>query len=143
MPPIPHRDEPLPARPALLHNRVNAVALHAPWYGFRMQSRLARDAGVSESAVSRMVRGRCKPSLAVALRVTGALSRRLGRQIDVFEVFSLDGRYPTPSVCDLCGCPDCLPPQAYDEEENLRPEFTHTMAGNWSLEAVSGVTLAA
>lgn len=140
-----HRKAPQVPAPAqrhpkarLLFNRVNAVAIHAPWYGFRMQSRLARDAGVSESAVSRLVRGRSTPSLTVALRVTGALARRLGKPLDVFEVFSLDGNYPTRSICDLCGCPDCLPPQAYDDEENLRPEFMGVAAGEWALDAVSG-----
>jgi DNA-binding XRE family transcriptional regulator len=108
---------------AILTNRVREILWHIPWYGFKTQARLAQDSGVSPAAISRLIRGESQPSLVVALHVTQALSRRLGRHLDVSEVFSLDGTYPTPSVCHLTGCGNCLPPVAYDEAEELRPFY--------------------
>lgn len=116
----------------LLHTRIRDVMLHINWYSFRPQARLARDSGVSAAVISRLIRGQSQPSLAVALRITRALSHRLGKPLDVFEVFSLDGTYPTASVCRLTGCHNCLPPEAYDAQENLRPEFNRIAAGQWS-----------
>lgn len=108
-------------------NRVAPIAAHIPWYGFRMQARLARDAGVSASALSRLLRGRVQPSLPVCWRITQALARRLGHPLDLSEVFSRDGTYPTPSVCALVGCRGCplsqttstLSPPAPSPQETL------------------------
>jgi transcriptional regulator with XRE-family HTH domain len=113
-------------------NRVREILWHIPWYGFKTQARLAQDSGISPAAVSRLLRGESQPSLAVAMRLTRALSRRLGRPLDVSEVFSLDGSYPTPSVCHLTGCRNCLPPTFYDDQEEIRPDFRDIKAGEWS-----------
>ena len=125
------------ALPRIAHNRVHAVLLHVPWYGFRPQARLSRDSGVSPSAVSRLIRGKAQPSLTVALAITRALSLRLGKPLDVLDVFSLDGSYPTPSVCHLTGCRSCLPPEAYDGSDSLRPEYQGARAGDWSLSPLA------
>lgn len=117
---------------AIIHNRVREILWHIPWYGFKTQARLAQDSGVSPAAISRLIRGESQPSLAVALRLTGALAKRLNRPLDVSEVFSLDGTYPTPSVCHLTGCSNCLPPHFYDEEEQIKPDYRTIKAGEWS-----------
>ena len=114
-------------------NRLRQVVWHIPWYGFRTQARLAQDSGVSPSAISRIMRGKAQPTLPVAQRLTDALSRRLNLLIDLRDVFSPDGTYPTPSVCHLTRCPSCLPPTAYDETDNLRPEFQSSRAGQWGV----------
>lgn len=122
-----------------LHNRVGAIMLHIPWYTFRGQVRLARDVGVSRSTVCRMLSGRSAPSYPVMAGVVTALSRRLNRPLELGEVFSPDGAFPTASVCRLCGCGGCLPAQAYDKEEDtLRPEYRNVRSGAWALSAVAG-----
>lgn len=119
--------------PRTLYNRLEAVLSHIPWYSFKTQARLARDSRVSKAAISRLVRGECQPSLTVALQVTKAIEQRLGRPLDVWELFSLDGSYPTASVCELMGCRSCLPAVFYDAQERLKPEFRQAQAGHWSI----------
>lgn len=118
----------------LMHNRVAAVMLHVPWYTISGQARLARDAGVSKSAISRLLSGQSAPGYLLANAVTAALERRMGRSLHPRDLFSPDGTYPTASVCDLCGCRGCVPGQAYDESsDTLRPQFRHLRAGEWDL----------
>jgi hypothetical protein len=114
-------------------NRIRQIVWHIPWYGFRTQARLAADAGISPSSVSRMIRGCSQPTISAALKVTAALSFRLNRTLDLREVFSPDGTYPTPNVCDLVGCLSCMPPTAYDSDDDLKPEYRDVVAGTWSL----------
>lgn len=102
---------------------------HIPVYSFQGQARLAADAGVSRSAVSRLVAGKAAPSFAIAVAVTAALEKRLGRRLDPRELVSFDGTYPTASVCVLCGCRGCLPEAAYDAECRLKPEFRTLVSG--------------
>jgi len=115
-----------------LYNRVLAVIEHIPWYGFRTQVRLADDSHVSEACISRLLRGECQPSLMVALQVTQAIERRLQRPLGVTELFSLDGSFPTASVCQLVGCSNCLPECCYDEGDNLKPECEAIKPGQWA-----------
>jgi len=114
-------------------NRLRQIVWHIPWYGFRTQTRLAEDSGVSQAAISRMMRGLTQPTLPVAQRVTDALSRRLNLPIELRDVFSPDGTYPTPSVCHLTRCSSCLPPTAYDESNRLKPEFRSSKANQWGI----------
>ncbi|MBV9469365.1 MAG: hypothetical protein JOZ57_08970 [Abitibacteriaceae bacterium] len=128
---LPHRCQTKTHGP-LLYNRVLAVIEHIPWYGFRTQVRLARDSRVSEACISRLLRGECQPSLVVALQVTGAIERRLQRPLGVTELFSLDGSFPTASVCRLVGCSNCLPECCYDEEDNLKTDYQVIQPGQWA-----------
>ena len=85
---------------------------HVNWYLFAPVTRLARDAGVSHSALSRVLSGRAAPSFTLACKVALALEKRLngalnGGRLDPRELFSLDGTYPTASACKLVGCPGC------------------------------------
>lgn len=116
-----------------LSNRIEAVISHISWYSFKTQARLAQDSGISKAAVSRLIRGKCQPSLALALKVTKAIEQRLGQRLDVWELFSLDGTYPTASACELVGCGSCLPQSFYDAEDRLKPQFKNISAGQWSL----------
>lgn len=105
---------------------------HTRRYAFRGESRLADDAGISRAALNRLVRGTSSPSFVHVVALTQALERALGRSLDPREVVSLDGSYPTASVCELCSCRGCLPAEAYDEENRLRPEFKDVKPGHWS-----------
>lgn len=138
-PTVPQPISPVPALRRPLHNRVGAIMLHIPWYTFRGQVRLARDVGISRSTICRMLSGRSAPSYPVMAGVVAALSRRLNRPLELGEVFSPDGAFPTGSVCSLCGCGGCLPAQAYDpKEDTLRPEYRDVRSGAWALAAVAG-----
>jgi hypothetical protein len=69
------------------------------------------------------------------MALTRALEEQLGKRIDPRELVSMDGTYPTASVCVLCGCTGCLPHQVWDEEsDTIRPEYRHIQAGKWALE---------
>ena len=112
-----------------VQHRIGAVMAHVPWYSFKSQARLAADLGFSKSAISRLLRGECTPSLALACALTNTLEKRLGRKLELRELFTVNGTYPTPSACQLVGCDNCLPPEAYDQDDNLRPEFRNVPAG--------------
>jgi hypothetical protein len=66
------------------------------------------------------------------MKVVAALEDELGFRLDPRELVSLDGRYPTESVCELVGCPGCLPDEAYNEDGSLRPEYEDVPPGQWS-----------
>lgn len=111
--------------------------IHAPRYSFQGQARLACDAGVSRSTISRLLGGRINPSFRLAQAVTAALEKSLKRPLDPREVLSPDGTYPTPSGCELAGCRGCMPEEAYDKEGRLRPEYRDLRPGDWSLSRSS------
>lgn len=120
-------------RKAVPHNRIAAVMEHTTKYVIEGRARLARDAGVSKSAVSRLVRRECVPSTTLMLAVTRALEKQLGRPLDPRELISPNGEYPTANVCELCGCPGCLPERAYNEDGSLKPGWEGVEPGTWSL----------
>jgi transcriptional regulator with XRE-family HTH domain len=115
-----------------VYNRVGAIMQHIPWYSFKRQSRLAHDAGVSESSISRLLRGKVDPSFFLMTAVTKALESRLRQTLDPREIISYDGTFTTPSVCDLVGCKGCLPEQVYELDDTLKLEFRNIKPGRWS-----------
>jgi len=115
----------------LLHNRIMALMAHTTRYAFQGETRLAHDAGVSKSAVCRLLNGQSSPSFALVVSITKALEHRLGRPLDPRDLISLDGCYPTASACELAGCRGCLPPEAYDKHNCLRPEYKNVRPGQW------------
>ena len=123
-----------------LTNRVGAIMQHIPFYCFKGQARLARDAGVAPSTISRLLSGRSVPSYPLVQAVALALERRLGKRLDPREIVSQDGRFPTASVCVLTGCSGCLPQAAYDAQDARTPAYKNVTAGQWSetVRAVSG-----
>lgn len=115
-----------------VRSRLGAVLAHTRRYAFQGQARLAKEAGVSRSAVSRLARGEVRPSFALVWKVTGALETALDRPLDPREWLSFDDRYPTASVCALCGCPGCLPDEAYDADGQIKPAWKHVLPGTWT-----------
>ena len=117
----------------LAFNRVRAVLLHIPHYTVAPKAQLALETGVSQNAMSRMVRGKLNPSYLTAELICRAINRRSSLKLPVEEIFSVDGYYPTPSACVLMGCKGCLPPEAWDERsDRLKPEWRHQKPGEWS-----------
>ena len=116
-----------------IQNRVKVLLVHIPKFSIQGQARLAAEVGVSRSTISRLVHGRINPSYRLARGVTDVLERRLGKPLDMREVFSTDGTYLTPSGCALCRCHGCLPDGAWDEDGHLKPGWEDASPGEWSL----------
>src|SRR4051812_23859914 len=93
-------------------NRFSDVMAHHSRYSFKGVSRLARDAGVSPSSVSRLISGKMNPSFLMVARLAKAIEKHTGVRIDPRDLLSENGDFPTPFVCDLVGCKGCLPDQA-------------------------------
>ncbi len=113
---------PLPKNP-VPHNRVQMVMLHTTRYAFEGQAKLAHDAGVCRSTISRRL----------AQAITDALSRTLRLPLKTSDLFSQDGSYSEPSACALSGCRGCLPEAAYDHKGRRRPQWANARPGDWSL----------
>ena len=122
-----------------VHNRILALMGHTTRYAFQGETRLAQDAGVSKSAVSRLLTGQSSPSFALVVALTKALEKRLGRPLDPRDLISLDGSYPTATACELAGCRGCLPAEAYDENNRLKPEYKDVKPGQWAVSLQSPV----
>lgn len=125
------------------HNRILALMAHTSRYAFKGESRLAVDAGVSKSAVCRLLNGQSSPSFALVSAITKVLEKHLqgglqGKRLDPHELISFDGTYPTPSACELAGCKGCLPAEAYDEYNNLKPQYRNVKPSQWSVTAHAG-----
>lgn len=115
------------------HNRIAAIMLHGSRYSQYPTSRLAADMGVSKSTISHLRHGRVNPLYNTAAKVVKCLERDLGQSLDVREVFSEDGSYPTPHVCALVGCRGCLPPFVWNQAENVvKPAFQRVEVGRWT-----------
>lgn len=115
-----------------LTNRVRPIMIHTSWYCIDGQHRLAKDCQVSPSTISRLLRGETDPSYLIAAAVTEALEKRLGNPLSMRDVFTTDGTYPTPCVCDLRSfCKGCFPPEAYDADDNMKPEYRDLRPGDW------------
>lgn len=123
---------PRAARQAPYYNRLGAVMTHIYPYCFRGISRLARDCGIAKSTLSRLARGRTDPKYSTVREIVKCFESHLARRLDPSELLSEDGSYPTPYVCELVGCPGCLPDAAYDDFGNHKAQFSHVQAGRWS-----------
>lgn len=117
---------------SVVHNRVQIVMIHTSRYAFQGQARLAADAGVSRSTISRLLSGKISPTYRLAQAVTAALAQHLKRPLQPGEVFSPTGEYDECSGCALSGCNGCLPEDAYDSRGNLRPAWKNARPGDWS-----------
>ncbi len=116
-----------------IHNRIGAIMIHTSKYSCFGPSRLASDAGVSVSAVSRLIHGRTIPTTSVLARVMVALTNELGYRLPLDEVISLTGKYPTRNICDLLKCRNgCLPGKAWEENNDPKPEWWCKRGGNWT-----------
>lgn len=111
--------------------RISDAMAHVDRYAFKGVSRLARDAGLSPSSVSRLINGKQNPSFLLVARLTAALERTLGRRIDPRELVAEDGAFPTSRICALMGCAGCLPENALDEFGDTKPAFAGVAPGEW------------
>lgn len=115
-----------------IQNRIKPIMAHIFWYTIQGQHRLAKDCGLSQATISRLVRGEIEPSHQVAATVTKALQSRLEMPLSMREVFSTDGTYPTPRVCDLTGfCGGCFPYEALQDDGTMKPEYRGLLRGDW------------
>ena len=112
-------------------SRIADAALHLTPYQFWTVARLARDAGLSTSSVSRVLAGRQSPSFLLVARLTGAVERAAGRKIDPRELVAEDGAFATRHVCELMGCSGCLPENALDEFGDTKAAFEGVGIGEW------------
>ncbi len=106
--------------------------IHTSRYSFKGRSRLARDCGVSKSAISRLLNGHSRPTYYLISRVTDALEREFGRKFGIRDLFSRNGEYPTTFVCDLVGCSGCLPAKSLNDEGQTNPAYKNFKKGFWS-----------
>lgn len=137
LPPSTPLPRPRKINTAQVHNRILALMAHTKRYAFKGETRLAADAGVSKSAVCRLLNGRSSPSYTLVLAVSGALENHLGHSIDPRDVISVDGRYPTASACELAGCKGCLPAEAYDENDQVKPQYRYLRPGQWTVDVAA------
>lgn len=124
--------KPALAKRPRLHNRVAAIMIHTSRYAFNGPSRLARDTGLSVSAVSRFMHGRVRPSPMTLLLVMSALEAQLGFRLRLDEVISLTGEYPTRNICELLNCKGCLPDKAYHPDNERRDWWKTHRGGDWT-----------
>ncbi len=119
--------------PPPVFNRLKAVLLHIPFYSIETLARLAVDTELSKASLSRLTRGKSRPSFRTAEAIAWAISKRSGVQIHPCEIFSADGAFPTPSACKLMGCRGCLPPEAWNEQtDRIKPLWRNAKPGEWS-----------
>lgn len=114
------------------HNRIAALMVHIPRYCFRGTSRLAKDAGLAKSTISQLVHGKSIPLYSTLHEIVKCFEHHLGIVIDLRDVVSEDGTYPTLYVCDLAGCPGCLPDSVYLPTGELRRSGDAVRAGQWT-----------
>lgn len=115
-----------------LHNRIAAIMLHIRRYDSQSIARLAEDSGVSRSEVSRLLRGRVNPSYVIVERIHLCLEKYAGRRLNLREIVSETGSYPTAYVCDLLKCKGCLPAYTVNEFGDRLPEYRDWKGGRWS-----------
>lgn len=104
---------------------------HTNRYGFHGVSRLAADARVSPSSISRLINGKMNPSFLMVARITFALETYVGYRIDPRDLIAELGKFLTPHACDLAGCQGCLPENATDEFGDIKPAFDGVKPGRW------------
>ena len=102
---------------------VRAFMEHSKRYAFMGEVRLAKDCGVSASAICRLIGGYSSPSFAMVERLTGAFEQEFKQRIDPREIASVDGQFPTATVCALVGCKGCTPQGAWNSDDTLKAEY--------------------
>ena len=112
-------------------NRLADVMAHTDRYAFEGVVRLAKDARVSASSVSRLVYGKFNPSFVMVARLTAALEQELGFAIDPRNLFAENGEFLTRYVCDMVHCTGCLPDNAYDEFGSRKEMYKDVKPGGW------------
>lgn len=118
--------------PPKVTNRLRAVLLHVPYFSTDGFARLAAKCGVARSTISRIIREKSSPTYQLAHRITQVISDHHSGVLDMRELFTTDGTYPTDSVCALMDCKGCFPPEAWNEASNtLKPSWRGKNPGDW------------
>ena len=112
-------------------NRLGDVMAHTKRYAFKGVRRLAKDARVSASSVSRLIRGKMNPSFAMVARLAGPLEREFGFAIDPRNLIAEHGEFLTRHCCSVVHCTGCLPENAYDEFGAKKQAFADIAPGRW------------
>ena len=112
-------------------NRIADIMAHSNLYAFKGVSRLAEDARVSTSTLSRIINGEVLPSIFMVERVRKALELELGIELDTRDLIAEYGAFKTASVCEAVGCAGCLPASAIDQFGRLKPAFQGVLPGTW------------
>ena len=112
-------------------NRFADLMVHTDGYSFKGVTRLAKEARVSASSVSRLINGKMNPSFLMVARLTAALERALGFPIDPRDLVAESGSFLTRHTCELARCRGCLPNNALDEFGDTKPAFSGIQPGTW------------
>jgi hypothetical protein len=121
LPNVPRRQ--LPVNILLVENRIRTFMEHSTRYAFMGPTRLAKDCGVSDAAICRLLSGYSSPSFAMVAKITKAFEQEFKRSIDPREIFAIDGQYLTDKACTLLGCNGCTPEAAWNEDGTIKPEY--------------------
>ena len=113
----------LPVNLVLVENRIRAFMEHSTRYAFMGSMRLAKDCGVSDAAICRLLSGYGSPSYAMIVRLTEAFEKEFKKTIDLRDVAAIDGAFLTPTVCEVVGCKGCTPQAAWNDDDTLKPEY--------------------
>lgn len=113
----------LPVNLVLVENRIRAFMEHSTRYAFMGSMRLAKDCGVSDAAICRLLSGYGSPSYAMIVRLTQAFEKEFKQAIDPRDVAAIDGAFLTPTVCEVVGCKGCTPQAAWNDDDTLKPEY--------------------
>jgi DNA-binding XRE family transcriptional regulator len=124
--------KPQPIAKSVCHNRVAALMAHTSRYSFRGTSRLAKDSHVAKSTICHINHGRSNPLYKTVAPIIKSLEFQLARRLNVGEVFSEDGTYPTKHVCKLVGCRGCLPDKLHDSDGSIKPQWAEVQPGRWT-----------
>lgn len=112
-------------------NRIGDLMEHSDRFAFHGIVRLAQAAGVSHSAVSRLIHQQTSPTFRLVARLTRALEEEFGVHLDPRDLVAEDGGFLHRSVCSAVGCGGCLPTAAYGQSEALQPLFVGVKPGAW------------
>jgi transcriptional regulator with XRE-family HTH domain len=106
-----------------VHNRIRRFMEHTSRYAFMGEVRLAQDCKVSCATISRLLADKSSPSFALGVRIGQAFEKQFGRPIDLREIISLDGTYPSKTVCEIVGCKGCTSQAAWREDDTLKETY--------------------
>lgn len=127
--------KPQPRPLLLVVNRLGDVLAHVPRYQFGPVRRLAADAGVAPSTVSRVIRHQINPTFALVARLASAIEKETGLSIDPRDIAAERAAFPTRFVCGLMGCPGCLPEAALLPTGHRHPKYVGVRPGAWVCSA--------
>jgi len=112
-------------------NRIADVMMHTKRYAFNGVTRLAKDAGVSPSSVSRILNGKMNPSFGMVDKLTQALEKEFGFELNPRDLVAALGGFKTMHLCEVVHCDGCLPPSATDEFGDLKAAWQGVLPGTW------------